>query len=222
MTQRSIRVLPLPARLGILGNFRATRTVLSQGMRRSVTCEPNDWRSKVALVVAKLLAVSQKFQLPQHAVDRVCWLADSASRSSIGTSAAKTTGAAALKPSNSDPGNTQSWTVLQVLPEPNNPMANQTYELPQNLGDLMGAYDEAHWQTVVAEIKPNIDVLQRGTILAIGSGGDVGKLVLLTAGTEAQSYGVLLDSSIDTAAPFFGWIGSPALSQRPVHSVALL
>jgi hypothetical protein len=22
---------------------------------------------------------------------------------------------------------------------------NQTYELPQNLGDLMGAYDEAHW-----------------------------------------------------------------------------
>ena len=34
-----------------------------------------------------------------------------------------------------------------------NPMANQTYELPLNFGDLMGAYDEAHWQTQVCEIK---------------------------------------------------------------------
>jgi hypothetical protein len=39
-------------------------------------------------------------------------------------------------------------------------------------------------------------------VLATGSGGDVGKLVLLTAGTEAQSYGILLDPSIDTAVPF--------------------
>jgi Bacteriophage lambda head decoration protein D len=79
---------------------------------------------------------------------------------------------------------------------------NQTYDLPQNLGDLMGAYDEAHWQTAVLEIKAGIGVLKRGTILASGTGADIGKLVLLSATTEAQAYGVLLDPSIDTAAPF--------------------
>ena len=79
---------------------------------------------------------------------------------------------------------------------------NQTYELPLNLGDLMGAYDEAHWQTQVCEIKAGIGVLTRGTILATGTAGDIGKLVKLTAGTEAQAYGILLDPSIDTAAPF--------------------
>ncbi len=70
---------------------------------------------------------------------------------------------------------------------------NQTYDLPSNLGDLMGAYDEAHWQTQVCEIKSGQGVLKRGTILATGSGADVGKLVLLSAGTKAQAYGVLLD-----------------------------
>ena len=68
----------------------------------------------------------------------------------------------------------------------------------------MGAYDQAHWQTAVLEIKPAIGVLLRGTILASGAGGDIGKLVPLTAGTEAQAYGVLLDTAIDTAAPFTG------------------
>jgi hypothetical protein len=34
----------------------------------------------------------------------------------------------------------------------------KTYELPQNLGDLMGAYDQAHWQTFVAELKPDAGV----------------------------------------------------------------
>ena len=58
---------------------------------------------------------------------------------------------------------------------------NQTYGLPQNLGDLMGAYDEAHWQTAVREIKPGIDVLRRGTVLCVGSGADAGKLVLTAA-----------------------------------------
>ena len=81
-------------------------------------------------------------------------------------------------------------------------MANQTYDLPQNLGDLMGAYDEAHWQTAVLEIKAGIGVLQRGTVLASGTAGDIGKLVKLTAGTEAQAYGVLLDPAIDTAVAF--------------------
>ena len=79
---------------------------------------------------------------------------------------------------------------------------NQTYELPQNLGDLMGAYDEAHWQTAVLEIKSGIGTLKRGTVLASGSGADIGKLVLLSATTEAQAYGVLLDPSIDTAVPY--------------------
>ena len=81
-------------------------------------------------------------------------------------------------------------------------MANQTYDLPLNLGDLMGAYDEAHWQTQVCEIKAGIGVLTRGTILATGTAGDIGKLVKLTAGTEAQAYGVLLDPAVDTAAAF--------------------
>ncbi len=73
---------------------------------------------------------------------------------------------------------------------------NQTYELPQHFGDLMGAYDEAHWQTAVLEIKPGIGVVKRGTILASGTAGDIGKLVLLTAGIEAQAYGVLLDPAV--------------------------
>ena len=39
-------------------------------------------------------------------------------------------------------------------------------------------------------------------MLATGSGGDVGKLVLLTAGTEAQSYGILLDRASTLPFPF--------------------
>jgi hypothetical protein len=77
-----------------------------------------------------------------------------------------------------------------------------SYQLPQNLGDLMGAYDQAHWQTAVLEIKPAIGVLARGTILAAGTGGDNGKLVRLAAGNEALAFGVLLDASIDTAAAY--------------------
>jgi hypothetical protein len=44
--------------------------------RRYVTCDPTDWRDQVAPVIAELLTVSHKFQLPQDAVDRVRWLAD--------------------------------------------------------------------------------------------------------------------------------------------------
>ena len=79
---------------------------------------------------------------------------------------------------------------------------NQTFTLPANLGDILGAHHDGNFQTQVSEIKVGIGVLKRGTILATGSGADIGKLVLLTAGTEAQSYGVLLDPAIDTAAPF--------------------
>jgi hypothetical protein len=66
----------------------------------------------------------------------------------------------------------------------------------------LGAYDEGHWQTVVAEIKGGIGTLARGTVLATGSGADVGKLVKLTAGTEAQAYGVLLDEAVDTSVAY--------------------
>jgi hypothetical protein len=50
--------------------------------------------------------------------------------------------------------------------------------------------------------KPESGVLARGSVLATGSGADIGKLVKLSAGTEAQAYGVLLDPSIDTAVAF--------------------
>ena len=77
-----------------------------------------------------------------------------------------------------------------------------TYILPQNLGDILGAHHDGNLQTQVSEIKAGIGVLKRGTILATGSGADVGKLVKLTAGTEAQSYGILLDSAVDTSQAF--------------------
>jgi hypothetical protein len=76
---------------------------------------------------------------------------------------------------------------------------NQTYELPPNLGDIMGAYDEAHWLTETRELKAGIGVLVRGTVLASGDGADAGKLVLLTAGTESAAYGILLEPKVDTA-----------------------
>lgn len=44
--------------------------------RRSISCEPTDWRSRVEPIIADLLTASRKFRLPQHAVDRVRWLAD--------------------------------------------------------------------------------------------------------------------------------------------------
>jgi hypothetical protein len=80
-------------------------------------------------------------------------------------------------------------------------MANQIYDLPPNLGDLMGAYDEAHWETFVAELKPASGVLKRGSVLSAVA-ADGGKLTLTTAGSEATAFGVLLDPSIDTAVAF--------------------
>ena len=79
---------------------------------------------------------------------------------------------------------------------------NQTYTLHANLGDILGAHHDRNLQTQVSEIKSGIGVLERGTILATGSGGDIGKLVKLTAGTEGLAFGVLLDPAIDTAAPY--------------------
>ena len=77
-----------------------------------------------------------------------------------------------------------------------------TYTLPQNLGDILGAHHDGNFQTVVMEIKAGIGVLARGTILAAGSGADIGKLVPLSATTEVNAYGVLLDPSIDTTVAY--------------------
>lgn len=63
----------------------------------------------------------------------------------------------------------------------------------------MGAYDEAHWQTVVAELKPDVGVLVPGAVLSTSPDG---KLLATTAGNEAQAFGVLLDPSADTAQHF--------------------
>jgi len=78
---------------------------------------------------------------------------------------------------------------------------NQTYEIPTGLSNILGAYDEAHWQTVVAELKPDSGILLRGSVLSAVA-ADGGKLTLTTAGSEASAYGILLDPSIDTAANF--------------------
>jgi hypothetical protein len=62
--------------------------------------------------------------------------------------------------------------------------------------DLVGARE-----TVVAELKPDAGVLQRGCVLSAVA-ADGGKLTLTTAGSEATAFGVLLEPSIDTAAVF--------------------
>jgi hypothetical protein len=49
-------------------------------------------------------------------------------------------------------------------------VSNQTYDIPVGLSDLQGAYDTAHWETVVAELKPDAGVLARGSVLALVSG----------------------------------------------------
>jgi hypothetical protein len=77
-----------------------------------------------------------------------------------------------------------------------------TYTLPSNLGDIVGAHHDGNFNTQVSEIKSGIGVLKRGTVLASGTAADIGKLVPLTATTEANSYGILLNPSVDTAAVF--------------------
>ena len=69
----------------------------------------------------------------------------------------------------------------------------------------MGAYDEAHWQTQVREIKAGTACSSVAPFSRPALRRDIGKLVKLTAGTEAQAYGVLLDPAIDTAARIQRW-----------------
>ena len=52
------------------------------------------------------------------------------------------------------------------------------------------------------DIKGGIGILKRGTILASGSGADVGKLVPLATTTEVNAYGILLDPAIDTSVAY--------------------
>jgi hypothetical protein len=73
-----------------------------------------------------------------------------------------------------------------------------TIEIPVGLSNLLSSYDSAHWETVVAELKPNSGVLVRGSVVSAVA-ADAGKLTLTTAGSEATAFGILLDSAIDTA-----------------------
>ena len=50
------------------------------------------------------------------------------------------------------------------------------------------------------ELKPASGVLTRGTVLAVDSG--TGKLIKVAATGEANTYGVLLDESVDTGVTF--------------------
>ena len=53
-----------------------------------------------------------------------------------------------------------------------------------------------------AKSRPESASLLRGTVLATGTAADVGKLVKLSATTEAHAYGILLDPAIDTTVAF--------------------
>jgi hypothetical protein len=71
-------------------------------------------------------------------------------------------------------------------------------DLPTGLSNLLSAYDEAHWETVVAELKPSSGFLLRGSVLSAVSG----KLELVSATNQATVFGVLLDESVDTSAAY--------------------
>ena len=64
-------------------------------------------------------------------------------------------------------------------------------------------YDQAHWQTVVAQLKTASGVLLRGSVLSAVA-ADGGKLTLTVGGSESTAFGVLLDKAVDTTAPFAG------------------
>jgi hypothetical protein len=78
---------------------------------------------------------------------------------------------------------------------------NTTIDVPQGFSNLLSAYDDAHWETVVVELKGASGVLVRGSVLSAVA-ADAGKLTLTTAGSEATAFGVLLDPEIDTSLPF--------------------
>jgi hypothetical protein len=61
---------------------------------------------------------------------------------------------------------------------------NTTIDVPLGLSNLLSAYDNAHWEVVVAELKPASGILKRGSVLSAVA-LDAGKLTLTTAGSEA-------------------------------------
>ena len=73
-----------------------------------------------------------------------------------------------------------------------------TFDVPTGLSNLLSSYDDAHWETVVVELKANSGVLKCGSVLsAVG-----GKLELTTSGNQATAFGVLLDEAVDTTVPY--------------------
>jgi hypothetical protein len=76
-----------------------------------------------------------------------------------------------------------------------------TLDVPTGTSNLLSAYDDAHWETVVAELKGASGVLKRGSVLSAVA-ADGGKLTLTTAGSEATAYGVLLDEQVDTTVTY--------------------
>ena len=65
----------------------------------------------------------------------------------------------------------------------------------------MGAYDQAHWQTQCLEIKA-ASAFSRVAPFSRRARRRHRQAGQTDSRTEAQAYGVLLDPSIDTAAPF--------------------
>jgi hypothetical protein len=63
-----------------------------------------------------------------------------------------------------------------------------TIEVPAGLSNLLSAYDDAHWETVVAELKPGSGVLARGAVLSAVA-ADAGKLTLTTASRPGRGRG---------------------------------
>lgn len=78
-----------------------------------------------------------------------------------------------------------------------------TLQSSLGLSDILGAYDVGHWETVTAQLKPSTGTLLRGSVLS-SVVADAGKLTLTVGGSEATAYGILLDKSVDTTAPFSG------------------
>lgn len=76
VAERLLNLVPLvldaSARFDLVKKLRSAHM---EKLRRHVTCEPNDWRNKVAPVLAELLTASQTFKLAPHVVERVRWLA---------------------------------------------------------------------------------------------------------------------------------------------------
>ena len=72
-----------------------------------------------------------------------------------------------------------------------------TLQSSPGLSDILGAYDTGHWETVVAQLKPNSGVLVRGSVLSAVA-ADNGKLSLTAGAAEASAYGILLDAAVDT------------------------